>query len=82
MAEPDRQQLLTALTTEHFGLAGTRAQATGESSARASAVSSTLVAGVGGVVAIISLVRLLRIENRMYHEMGGFSEALFPSPEA
>src|SRR5215213_7863278 len=44
----DRQQLLTALTTEHFGLAGARAQATGESSARAalyiSAVSSTLVA--------------------------------------
>lgn len=33
-------------------------------------------------MAIISLVRLLRIENRMYHEMGGFSEALFPSPEA
>ncbi len=214
MAELDRQQLLTALTTEHFGLAGTRAQVTGESSARAalyiSAVSSTLVAlgfigqisevgdafkvfaltalptlyvlgvftfirtiengvedmmmgrainrirnyylqiageearyfmlsghddalgvmrnmgvslerrqqffttgsmiavinsvvggaavaiavgafssaplgicaGIGGVAAIISLVRLLRIENRMYHEMGGFSEALFPSPEA
>ena len=40
------------------------------------------MAVVGGVVAIISLVRLLRIENRMYHEMGGFSEALFPSPEA
>jgi hypothetical protein len=214
VAELDRQQLLTALTTEHFGLAGTRAQVTGESSARAalyiSAVSSTLVAlgfigqisevgdafkvfaltalptlyvlgvftfvrtiengvedmmmgrainrirnyylqiageearyfmlsghddalgvmrnmgvslerrqqffttgsmiavinsvvggaavaiavgafssaplgicaGIGGVAAIISLVRLLRIENRMYHEMGGFSEALFPSPEA
>jgi hypothetical protein len=46
--ELDRQQLLTALTTEHFGLAGARSQATGESSARAalyiSAVSSTLVA--------------------------------------
>jgi hypothetical protein len=212
--EPDRQQLLTALTTEHFGLAGTRAQVTGESSARAalyiSAVSSTLVAlgfigqisevgdafnvfaltalptlyvlglftfvrtiengvedlmmgrainrirnyyldiageearyfmlsahddalgvmknmgvslerrqqffttgtmiavinsvvggaavaiaigaltgaplgicaGVGGVAAIVSFARLLRIENRMYHEMGGFSEALFPSPES
>jgi hypothetical protein len=210
---PDRQQLLTALTTEHFGLAGARAQATGESSARAalyiSAVSSTLVAlgfigqisevgdsfnvfaltvlptlyilglftfvrtvengvedlmmgrainrirnyyleiageearyfmlsghddamgvmqnmgvslerrqqyfttgtmiavinsvvggaavaiaigvvtdaplglcaGVGGVAAIISLTRMMRIENRMYHEMGGFSESLFPSPE-
>jgi hypothetical protein len=46
--DPDRQQLLTALTTEHFGLAGARAQATGESSSRAalyiSSVSSTLVA--------------------------------------
>lgn len=41
-----------------------------------------ICAGVGGVAAIISLVRLLRIENRMYHEMGGFAEALFPSPEA
>ncbi|HEY3192572.1 MAG TPA: hypothetical protein VGJ61_07295 [Solirubrobacterales bacterium] len=215
MAEgPDRQQLLTALTTEHFGLAGARAQATGESSARAalyiSAVSSTLVAlgfigqisqvgdafnvfaltalptlyvlglftfvrtiedgvedlmlgrainrirnyyleiageearyfmlsahddalgvmrnmgvslerrqqyfttgsmiavinsvvggaavaialgaltgaplgicaGAGGVAAVVSLIRLMRIENRMYHEMGGFTEVLFPSPEA
>jgi hypothetical protein len=213
-AEPDRQQLLTALTTEHFGLAGTRAQVTGESSARAalyiSAVSSTLVAlgfigqisevgdtfnvfaltamptlyvlgiftfvrtvengvedlmmgrainrirnyylqtageearyfmlsghddaigvirnmgvslerrqqffttgsmiavinsvvggaavaigigafsgaplgvcaGVGGALAIVSLFWLLRIENRLYHELGGFSEVLFPSPEA
>jgi hypothetical protein len=212
--EPDRQQLLTALTTEHFGLAGARAQATGESSARAalyiSSVSSTLVAlgfigqitevgdafnvfaltalptlyvlgiftfirtiesgvedlmmgrainrirnyylqiageearyfmlsghddamgvmqnmgvslerrqqyftagtmiavinsvvgggavaiavgavtgaplgicaGVGGVIAVISLARLMRIENRMYHEMGGFTEVLFPSPDA
>ena len=49
MAEaPDRQALLTALTTEHFGLAGARSQATGESSSRAalyiSSVSSTLVA--------------------------------------
>jgi hypothetical protein len=210
----DRQQLLTALTTEHFGLAGTRAQVTGESSARAalyiSAVSSTLVAlgfigqisdvgdtfnvfaltalptlyilgvftfvrtvengiedlmmgrainrirnyylqiageearyfmlaanddalgvmrnmgvslerrqqffttgsmiavinsvvggaavaiaigaftgaplgicaGAGGLVAILSFARLLRLENRMYHEMGGFTEVLFPSPEA
>jgi hypothetical protein len=212
--EPDRQALLTALTTEHFGLAGTRAQVTGESSARAalyiSAVSSTLVAlgfigqisevgdafnvfaltalptlyvlglftfvrtiengvedlmmgrainrirnyyleiageearyfmlsahddaigvmknmgvslerrqqffttgtmiavinsvvggaavaiavgvltgaplgvctGAGGLAAIASLARLLRIENRMYHEMGGFSEVLFPSPDS
>jgi hypothetical protein len=210
---PDRQQLLTALTTEHFGLAGTRAQVTGESSARAalyiSAVSSTLVAlgfigqisevgdafnvfaltvlptlyvlgiftfvrtvengvedlmmgrainrirayylqiageearyfmlsahddavgvirnmgvslerrqqffttgsmiavinsvvggaaiaiaigalssaplgvcaGIGGVVALGSLGWLLRMENRLYHDMGGFSEVLFPSPE-
>jgi hypothetical protein len=212
--EIDRQQLLTALTTEHFGLAGTRAQVTGESSARAalyiSAVSSTLVAlgfigqisevgdafnvfaltvlptlyilgvftfvrtvengvedlmmgrainrirnyylqiageearyfmlsahddaigvirnmgvslqrrqqffttgtmiavinsvvggaavaiavgavssaplgicaGAGGVVAIASLIWFLRMENRLYHELGGFSEVLFPSPEA
>ena len=212
IAEIDRQQLLTALTTEHFGLAGARAQATGESSARAalyiSAVSSTLVAlgfigqisevgdafkvfaltalptlyvlgiftfvrtvengvedlmmgrainrirnyylevagqearyfmlsghddatgvmrnmgvgltrgqqyfttgtmiavingvvggaaiaiavgtftdaplgictAIGGVAAVISLVRMMRMENRMYHEMGGFSESLFPSP--
>jgi hypothetical protein len=46
--QPDRQALLTALTTEHFGLAGARAQTTGESSSRAalyiSSVSSTLVA--------------------------------------
>ena len=210
--EIDRQQFLMALTTEHFGLAGARAQATGESSARAalyiSAVSSTLVAlgfigqitevgdtfnvfaltalptlyilglftfirtvengvedlmmgrainrirnyyleiageharyfmlsghddamgvmenmgvslerrqqyfttgamiavinsvvgggaiaiavgltgaplgvcaGVGGVAAIVSLVGMMRTENRLYHEMGGFSEVLFPSPE-
>jgi hypothetical protein len=48
VAEVDRQQLLTALTTEHFGLAGARAQTVSESSSRAalyiSAVSSTLVA--------------------------------------
>jgi hypothetical protein len=45
---PDRQALLTALTTEHFGLAGARATTVSESSSRAalyiSAVSSTLVA--------------------------------------
>jgi hypothetical protein len=212
IAEIDRQQLLTALTTEHFGLAGTRAQVTGESSARAalyiSAVSSTLVAlgfigqisdvgdtfnvfaltalptlyvlglftfvrtvesgvedlmmgrainrirnyylqiageearyfmlsahddalgvmrnmgislerrqqfftagsmiavinsvvggaaiaiavgtftgaslglcaGIGGAAAIVSLFWLMRVENRMYHQMGGFTETLFPSP--
>ena len=40
-----------------------------------------ICAGAGGVAAIMSFARLLRIENRMYHEMGGF-EALFPSPEA
>jgi hypothetical protein len=48
VAEPDRQALLTALTTEHFGLAGARAQTVSESSSRAalyiSSVSSTLVA--------------------------------------
>jgi hypothetical protein len=210
--ELDRQQLLTALTTEHFGLAGARAQTTGESSSRAalyiSSVSSTLVAlgfigqitevgdtfkifaltalptlyvlglftfirvvengvedmmlgrainrirnyylglageerryfmlsghddaigvmrnmgvalerrqqffttgsmiavinsvvggaaiaiavgtftdapvgvcaGIGGVAATGSFLWLLRVENRMYHEMGGFTETLFPSP--
>ena len=81
MAEPDRRQLLTALTTALRARGHARPGNRG-SSARASAVSSALVGGVGGVVAIISLVRLLRIENRMYHEMGGFSEALFASPEA
>jgi hypothetical protein len=45
---PDRQQLLTALSTEHFTLQGARSQTMSESSARASiyvfAVSSALVA--------------------------------------
>jgi hypothetical protein len=45
---PDRQELLTALTTEHFTLQGARAQTTGESTSRAAlyimAVSSTLIA--------------------------------------
>ena len=45
---PDRQQLLTALTTEHFTLQGARAQTAGESASRASlyilSVSSTLIA--------------------------------------
>ena len=49
MAEtPNRQELLTALTTEHFTLQGARAQTTSESTARAglyiAAVSSTLIA--------------------------------------
>jgi hypothetical protein len=47
-AEPDPQQLLTALTTEHFTLQGARSQTVSESAARASlylfSVSSTLVA--------------------------------------
>jgi hypothetical protein len=55
-AAPDRQELLTALTTEHFTLQGARAQTASESASRASlfilAVSSTLVAlgflGQGG----------------------------------
>jgi hypothetical protein len=46
--EGDRQQLLTALTTEHFTLQGARSQTMSESSARASiyvfSVSSALVA--------------------------------------
>ncbi len=45
---PDRQELLTALTTEHFTLQGARAQTASESASRASlfifSVSSTLVA--------------------------------------
>jgi hypothetical protein len=49
MAEtPDRQELLTALTTEHFTLQGARAQTVSESTSRAAlyiaAVSSTLIA--------------------------------------
>jgi hypothetical protein len=48
MSTPDPQQLLTALTTEHFTLQGARAQTIAETSARASvyvfSVSSTLVA--------------------------------------
>ena len=46
----DEQQTLTALTTEHFGLAGARSQAAGESAARSAlylgSVSSALV-GLG-----------------------------------
>src|ERR687896_2297045 len=45
---PDRGELLTALTTEHFTLQGARSQTMSESSARASiyvlSVSSALVA--------------------------------------
>jgi hypothetical protein len=45
---PNRQELLTALTTEHFTLQGARAQTITESTARAglyiAAVSSTLIA--------------------------------------
>ncbi len=45
---PDRQELLTALTTEHFTLQGARAQTASESASRASlyilSVSSSLVA--------------------------------------
>jgi hypothetical protein len=37
-------------------------------------------AGIGGVAATGSFLWLLRVENRMYHEMGGFTETLFPSP--
>jgi hypothetical protein len=47
-SSPDEQQLLTALTTEHFTLQGARSQTMSESSARASvyvfSVSSVLVA--------------------------------------
>jgi hypothetical protein len=49
MPEPgDSQQVLTTLTTEHFGLQGARSQTVSESSARAAlylgSVSSTLIA--------------------------------------
>ena len=48
VAEPDRQALLTALTTEHFTLQGSRASTISESGSRAalyvSAVSSGLIA--------------------------------------
>ena len=48
MAEPDRQALLTMLTTEHFTLQGSRSTTVSESSSRASlymtAVSSALIA--------------------------------------
>jgi hypothetical protein len=46
--EPDRQELLTALTTEHFTLQGARSRVMTESASRSalyiSAVSSTLIA--------------------------------------
>jgi hypothetical protein len=48
MAEPDRQALLTMLTTEHFTLQGSRSTTVSETSSRAAlymgAVSSTLIA--------------------------------------
>ncbi len=48
MAEPDRQALLTALTTEHFTLQGARSSTVSESTSRAAlfigALSSALVA--------------------------------------
>jgi hypothetical protein len=48
VGEPNRQELLTALTTEHFTLQGARSQTMSESSSRATlyigSVSSTLVA--------------------------------------
>jgi len=58
MPNPDPQQLLTALSTEHFTLQGARSQTMSESSARASvyvfSVSSALVAL--GFIAQISSV--------------------------
>jgi hypothetical protein len=48
VADADRQALLTMLTTEHFGLQGSRASTVGESASRAAlymgSVSSTLIA--------------------------------------
>ena len=164
---PDRQELLTALTTEHFTLQGARSQTASESASRASlyilSVSSALVAlgihrpgvadrhhikqiagdqasscspgtttdegcsrtrvppegrkqfftfatvvavinsvvggsaiaialgaladaslgvaaGVGGVVALVSLVTLLRYADRLLEERAGRTESIFPSP--
>lgn len=59
MQNPDPQQLLTALSTEHFTLQGARSQTMSESSARASvyvfSVSSALVAlGFIGQVSQVS----------------------------
>jgi hypothetical protein len=55
MAEPDPQQLLTALTTEHFGLQGARASTISEAGTRSAlflgSVSSTLVA-VGFIASV------------------------------
>jgi hypothetical protein len=68
--EPDRQELLTALTTEHFTLQGARSRVMTESASRAalyiSAVSSTLVAlgfigqisDVGNTFAVFALTVL------------------------
>jgi hypothetical protein len=71
MGAPDPQQLLTALTTEHFTLQGARSQTMSETSARASvymySVSSVLVAlgfvsqvadGVGVVFNVFALTVL------------------------
>lgn len=53
--EPDRQEVLTALTTEHFTLQGARSQTISESGTRASlyvfSVSSTLV-GLGFIAQV------------------------------
>jgi hypothetical protein len=68
--EPDRQALLTVLTTEHFALQGARGSTVSESTARASlfvgALSTTLVAlgfiaqaaGVGSAFDVFALVSL------------------------
>lgn len=67
---PDPEQLLTALTTEHFGLQGARSTTTAEAGSRSSlyvsAVSSTLVAlgfigqisEVGDTFTVFALVAL------------------------
>jgi hypothetical protein len=147
---PDPQQLLTALTTEHFTLQGARSQTASESASRASlyilSVSSALVAlgfigqasqtgttfdvfaltvlptlyvlgvftfatvvavinsvvggsaiaiplgaiadaslgvaaGVGGIVALASLVALLRYADWLLEERAGRTESIFPSPK-
>ena len=60
----DEGQLLTALTTEHFGLAGARSQAAGESASRSAlflgSVSSTLV-GLGLTAQVSSAGTVFRV---------------------
>jgi hypothetical protein len=63
-AEPDPQQLLTVLTTEHFTLQGARAQTVSESAARASlylfSVSALVALPTLYVLGLFTFVRLVQ----------------------